>query len=63
MDWNKVIEQLLKGADDCDNQLRADAADPDFSDEQKNHANQIILTVQGVFIGLAEALRKGMETH
>jgi hypothetical protein len=63
MNWSKVVDQLLKGADDCTNQLRIDAADPNFDDRQKQLAKQVILTVQGVFIGLAEALRKGMETH
>lgn len=61
MNWEKVIAQLLAGAANCRDQIRHDATDPDFDDEQKKLAKQVILTVQGVFIGLAEALQAGLE--
>lgn len=63
MNWEKVIAQLGQCARDCAAQIRQDATDPDFDDEQKLRAKQVILTVQGVFIGLAEALQAGLEKH
>ena len=61
MNWQKVIDQLIQGSRDCAAQIRQDAADPDFDKASKQMAKQVILTVQGVLIALAEALSKGVE--
>ena len=63
MNWQKVIDQLIKGSRDCAAQIRQDAADPDFDEDSKKMAKQVILTVQGVLIALAEAFSKGVEKH
>ena len=61
MNWQKVIDQLIHGSRDCAAQIKQDAADPDFDEEDKRNAKIVILTVQGVLISLAEALSKGVE--